>query len=134
QTLGAGGFKVALTPYRSAAEDWADVMLPVSPFTETSGTFVNAEGRAQSFKGVVPPVGDTRPAWKVLRVLGNLSDLQGFDEETSEAVRDAVLDGDYRERLSNALTLPEAGMSVSAEQTSQSAEGSSEAPAEGAGI
>ena len=101
ETLSAGGFKVALTPYRSAAQDWADVMLPVSPFTETSGTFVNAEGRAQSFKGVVPPLGDTRPGWKVLRVMGNLLELQGFQEETSEAVRDAVLTGDYKERLAN---------------------------------
>src|SRR5699024_4681381 len=103
ETLKAGGFKVALTPYISAAEDWADVMLPVSPFTETSGTFVNAEGRAQSFKGVVAPHADTRPAWKVLRVLGNLFQLQGFEEESSEAVRDLVLDGDFHERLSNDL-------------------------------
>src|SRR5699024_5718510 len=64
ETLKAGGFNLALTPYVSAAEDWADVMLPVSPFTETSGTFVNAEGRAQSFKGVVAPHGESRPAWK----------------------------------------------------------------------
>ncbi|HLR12676.1 MAG TPA: NADH-quinone oxidoreductase subunit NuoG [Burkholderiaceae bacterium] len=103
-TLKAGGFKVALTPYRSAAQDWADVMLPVSPFTETSGTFVNAEGRAQSFKGVVPALGDTRPAWKVLRVMGNLFELQGFEEESSEAVRDAILDGNYRDQLSNRIT------------------------------
>src|SRR5690606_32185326 len=87
QTLNAASFKVALTSFRSAAEQWADVMLPVSPFTETSGTFVNLEGRAQSFKGVAAPHADTRPAWKVLRVLGNLLDLQGFDDETSESVR-----------------------------------------------
>src|SRR5690625_4889829 len=103
ETLKGAGFKVALTPYYSAAEDWADVMLPVSPFTETSGTFVNAEGRAQSFKGVVAPHADTRPAWKVLRVLGNLFQLQGFEEETSEAVRDNTLDGDYQQRLNNAV-------------------------------
>ena len=71
--------------------DYADVLLPVSPFTETAGTFVNCEGRAQSFHGVVKPLGDTRPAWKVLRVLGNLLGLEQFDYETSEAVRDAVL-------------------------------------------
>ncbi|MFA5521368.1 MAG: NADH-quinone oxidoreductase subunit NuoG [Castellaniella sp.] len=103
QSLDKGGFKVALTAWRSPVEDWADVMLPVSPFTETSGTFVNAEGRAQSFKAVVSPYGDTRPAWKVLRVLGNLLQLQGFDEESSEAVRDAVLAGEFRERLDNRL-------------------------------
>jgi NADH-quinone oxidoreductase subunit G len=71
--------------------DYADVLLPVSPFTETAGTYVNAEGRAQSFNGTVKPLGDTRPAWKVLRVLGNLLGLSGFDYETSEAIRAEVL-------------------------------------------
>ncbi|MYN13641.1 NADH-quinone oxidoreductase subunit G [Pusillimonas sp. TS35] len=101
QALKDAAFAVALTPFRSAAQDWADVMLPVAPFTETSGTFVNAEGRVQSFKGVAAPYADTRPAWKVLRVLGNLFELQGFDDETSESVRDAVLVGGVDGRLSN---------------------------------
>jgi NADH-quinone oxidoreductase subunit G len=60
--------------------DYADVLLPITPFTETSGTFVNAEGRVQSFNGVVRPLGDARPGWKVLRVLGNLLALPGFDQ------------------------------------------------------
>jgi len=75
----------------SAALDYADVMLPISPFTETSGTYVNAEGRAQSFNGVVKPRGDARPAWKVLRVLGNVLNLDGFGYASSEEVRDEVL-------------------------------------------
>jgi len=79
---------VALASYRSFAADYADVLLPVAPFTETSGTFVNCAGRMQSFNGVVKPLGQTRPAWKVLRVLGNLMSLQGFDYESSEAIRD----------------------------------------------
>ncbi|MGR0064380.1 NADH-quinone oxidoreductase subunit NuoG [Bordetella bronchiseptica] len=99
-------FAVALTPYRSAAQDWADVMLPVAPFTETSGTFVNAQGQPQSFKGTVAPFGQTRPAWKVLRVLGNVLHLAGFDEETSETVRDAALAGGVEARLSNAISAP----------------------------
>ena len=103
QVLKSSGFAVALTSYRSAAEDWADVMLPVAPFTETSGTFVNAEGRVQSFKAVAAPLGDTRPAWKVLRVLGNFFQLQGFDEESSETVRDAVIAGGVTGRLSNEI-------------------------------
>ncbi|UYO92707.1 NADH-quinone oxidoreductase subunit NuoG [Pollutimonas sp. M17] len=103
QALKSAGFAVALTSFRSAAQDWADVMLPISPFTETSGTFVNAEGRAQSFKGVAAPFADTRPAWKVLRVLGNLFELQGFDYETSEAVRDTVMVGGLDGRLSNEI-------------------------------
>ncbi|SAI73754.1 NADH dehydrogenase subunit G [Bordetella ansorpii] len=96
-------FAVALTPYRSSAQDWADVMLPVSPFTETSGTYVNAQGAAQSFKGTVAPFGQTRPGWKVLRVLGNVLQLPGFDDETSESVRDTVLAGGFENRLSNAV-------------------------------
>jgi len=87
-------FVVALSPFEHRALDYAEVILPVAPFTETAGTFVNAEGRAQSFAGVVRPLGDTRPAWKVLRVLGNLLDLPGFDQDSSEAVRAGMdLDG-----------------------------------------
>ena len=95
---------VVMTPFKTAAHDIADVMLPIAPFTETSGTFVNAEGRVQSFHGVVRPLGDTRPAWKVLRVLGNMLGLNGFDFEISEEVRAEAL-GDaatLASRLSNA--------------------------------
>ena len=84
--------------------DYADVLLPVSPFSETSGTFVNCEGRAQSFNGTVKPLGDTRPAWKVLRVLGNLLELSGFDYDTSEAIRDELFGkgvSDLSSKLSN---------------------------------
>jgi NADH-quinone oxidoreductase subunit G len=84
---------VAMTAFRSAADRHATVLLPIAPFTETSGTFVNTEGRAQSFNGAVKPRGETRPAWKVLRVLGNLLELDGFDYESSEAVRSEVTGG-----------------------------------------
>jgi NADH-quinone oxidoreductase subunit G len=77
---------VALTAYRSAAESVASLMLPIAPFTETSGSFVNLEGRLQSFQAAVPPQGATRPGWKVLRVLGNLLDVPGFDQSSSEEV------------------------------------------------
>ncbi|MEO8135496.1 MAG: NADH-quinone oxidoreductase subunit NuoG [Betaproteobacteria bacterium] len=93
---------VALTSWKHAAVDYADVMLPVSPFTETSGSFVNCDGTVQSFNGVVRPLGETRPAWKVLRVLGNLLGVAGFEYDSSEAVRDAVLaGGEVAARLSN---------------------------------
>ncbi len=71
--------------------DYADVLLPIAPFSETSGTFINCEGRAQSFNGTVKPLGETRPAWKVLRVLGNLLGISGFDYETSESIRAEIL-------------------------------------------
>ncbi|HJV63383.1 MAG TPA: NADH-quinone oxidoreductase subunit NuoG [Albitalea sp.] len=92
---------VAMSPFRNAALECADVLLPIAPFSETSGTFVNAEGRVQSFHGVVKPLGDTRPAWKVLRVLGNMLALPGFDFETSEEVRAEALPGEPASRLSN---------------------------------
>jgi len=93
--------------------DYADVLLPVAPFAETSGTFVNAEGRAQSFNGTVKPLGEARPAWKVLRVLGNILGLGGFDYETSESIRDELFEKgvtDLSAKLSNvARRAPVAG-------------------------
>ena len=76
---------VTLSPFKANLA-FSDVLLPIAPFTETSGSFVNAEGRLQSFHAVVKPRGDTRPAWKVLRVLGNLLDVPGFNFETSQDV------------------------------------------------
>ncbi|MES2887854.1 MAG: NADH-quinone oxidoreductase subunit NuoG [Pseudomonadota bacterium] len=105
---------VALTSFKSATLDHCDVILPVAPFTETSGTYVNAEGRVQSFHGVVRPLGDTRPAWKVLRVLGNLLGLKDFGFETSEQVREAAL-GDtasFTARLNNRVPAAAAKLSA----------------------
>jgi NADH-quinone oxidoreductase subunit G len=102
---------VAMSPFKHAMQ-YADVLLPISPFSETAGTFVNCEGRAQGFNGAVKPLGETRPAWKVLRVLGNMFDLQGFNYETSEEVRAEVLgsskaeEADLRSRLNNIADLP----------------------------
>jgi NADH-quinone oxidoreductase subunit G len=90
--LAAAGMVVTLSPFKTNL-DVSDVLLPIAPFTETSGSFVNAEGRLQGFHAVVRPLGDTRPAWKVLRVLGNLLDLPGFDADSSQAVLAAALPG-----------------------------------------
>lgn len=68
----------------------ADVIFPMVPFTETSGTFVNAMGTWQSFRGVATPPGDARPLWKILRVLGNFLELPGFDYASSEEIRDEL--------------------------------------------
>ena len=105
KALGAAEMVVVLSPFRSGLE-YADVILPTSPFTETSGTFVNAEGRAQSFVGVVKPLGETRPGWKILRVLGNLLGLQGFNQDSSEQVKTEALGvgTDFSARLSNATS------------------------------
>jgi NADH-quinone oxidoreductase subunit G len=95
---------VMLSAYRGRALELADVLLPIAPFTETSGSFVNAEGRMQSFNPAVKPRGAARPAWKVLRVLGNLLGLAGFDYDRSESVRDEACRADALEgRLSNAI-------------------------------
>ncbi|AZG15120.1 NADH-quinone oxidoreductase subunit NuoG [Cupriavidus pauculus] len=105
--LQQAGTVVVLSPFRSeAAMQYADVILPITPFTETAGTFVNAEGRAQSFNGVVRALGESRPGWKVLRVLGNLLDVPGFDFDTAESVRDAALVKLAPEQLNNATDAP----------------------------
>jgi NADH-quinone oxidoreductase subunit G len=102
--------QASLVVYMSAfkhapALEFADVMLPIAPYTETSGTFVNIEGRVQSFNGVVKTRGDARPAWKLLRVLGNVLNLDGFTYDSSEAVRDEVLGkgAEFVSGLSNEL-------------------------------
>ena len=76
---------VTLSPFKPNL-DFSDVLLPIAPFTETPGTFVNAEGRVQGFHAVVKPLGEARPAWKVLRVLGNMLGLPGFDCESAAEV------------------------------------------------
>ena len=101
--MAGAGLVVAFTSFKDARVDNADVLLPIAPFTETAGSFVNAEGRVQSFHGVVKPLSDSRPAWKVLRVLGNLLGLGGFNQETAEDVRAEALGdlGTVASRLDN---------------------------------
>jgi NADH-quinone oxidoreductase subunit G len=86
-TIGLQNFTVALTPFESEALlDAADLLLPVGTFAESSGTYVNAAGTWQSFPGIANPVGEARPTWKVLRVIGNLLDAPGFEYVCSEDV------------------------------------------------
>lgn len=88
QALRQSLFTVNLTAYRTPfMEEYAHVLLPIAPFAETDGTFVNVAGRRQSFQAAVPPLGDSRPAWKVLRVMGNLLGLDGFEYQSLDAVR-----------------------------------------------
>jgi len=92
-------FTVLLSPFRHGMA-YADALLPISPFTETAGTFVNCEGRAQAWNGIVKPLGETRPAWKVLRVLGSLLALPGFDFDSIDDVRASLpVAGDIAAKL-----------------------------------
>ncbi|TFW10009.1 NADH-quinone oxidoreductase subunit G [Oxalobacteraceae bacterium OM1] len=108
--LASAEMVVLMTPFKTGME-YADVLLPVAPFAETSGTFINCEGRAQGFNGTTKPLGEARPAWKVLRVLGNLLGLDGFGYETSEEIRAEVLgsklaeEADVLARLNNVAQL-----------------------------
>ena len=111
----AADMVVALSAYKHRAAEYADVMLPIAPFTETSGTFISSEGRVQSFRGAVKPLGEARPAWKVLRVLGNLLELPGFDQDTGEAVLDEILPGkDRANSIAGKLDNHIAGVAVQA--------------------
>jgi NADH-quinone oxidoreductase subunit G len=88
EVLGRTGFIACLTPYvTEQMKGYASVLLPVGTAYETSGTFVNCEGHRQVFNGAARPVGEARPAWKVLRVLANQLGLEGFDYQSSEEIR-----------------------------------------------
>src|SRR5262249_40127537 len=91
RTLAKAEFVVALTPFANdQLREIAHVLLPIGTFVETSGTYVNLEGRWQSQNGAAQPVGQARPGWKVLRVLGNLLNIGGFDYQSSEDVREEL--------------------------------------------
>ncbi len=113
-SLNAAQMVVTLSPFK-ANMGFSDVLLPMAPFTETSGTFVNAEGRVQGFHAVVKPLAETRPGWKILRVLANLMGLPGFDFESSQDVLKQISGIDTTQvaadRLSNAI---DADMTLSA--------------------
>ncbi len=91
RTLAAAQHVVAITPFVSdELREVAHVLLPMGAFAETSGTYVNLEGVWQSYAGATAPLGEARPGWKVLRVLGNLLGLDGFQYQSSEEVRDEL--------------------------------------------
>ena len=110
--LASAGMVVSMNAFK-ANMDISDLLLPIAPFSETPGTFINAEGRIQSFHAVVKPLGETRPGWKLLRVLGNMLGLGGFEQDSSRQVLDLALGAELAnasalpvERLSNATTRP----------------------------
>ena len=124
--MAAADTVVALTAYRSPELlEQADCLLPITPFTETAGTFVNCEGRVQSFNGVVRPRGESRPGWKVLRVLANTLRIPGFEQDSAEAVRAAALGGDVAARLSNEVAARLPGVKADAAGAAASTAGTS---------
>ena len=116
--LNTAGMVVTLSPFKTNM-DISDVLLPIAPFSETSGSFVNAEGRLQSFHAVVRPLGETRPAWKVLRVLGSLLGLSGFDADSSQAVLAAALPGAVSGAMVDAARLSNADVGAGAAAADQ---------------
>jgi NADH-quinone oxidoreductase subunit G len=102
RAVNAAEFVVSIAPFVSdALKGQADVLLPTGPFTETSGTFVNTEGCWQGFSGIATPQGDSRPGWKVMRVLGNQFGLDGFEQLSSEEIRDALQEQTGTVKLDN---------------------------------
>ena len=112
---------VALTAFKSDALENADVLLPIAPFTETSGTFMSMEGRVQSFTAVAKPLGECRPAWKVLRVLANTLGLAGFEFDSSEEIKTKIFNGEkpstvvWRSLNNNLKELVEIGVKIKSE-------------------
>ena len=110
---------IALSAFKSDdLLEVADVILPITPFTETVSTFVNAEGRVQTIQPAVKPLGDSRPAWKVLRVLGGLLDLEGFLLNMPEEVLGEALSDNYCAKLNNRSNLNSLSNSGSITSTS----------------
>ncbi len=97
---------IAMTAFKSAdLLEVADCLLPITPFTETAATYINAEGRVQSAQAVVKPLGQARPGWKVLRVLGNLLELPKFDADSADEVRDKALQAVGTTTLDDVITI-----------------------------
>lgn len=103
KSLSEAEFNVAFVSYASQAMKWANVVLPISPFTETSGSFINSQGILQSFKSVVSPLGLTKPAWEVICSLSAILGFPGFKYESFDSLKNSILDEDFRKKLSNSI-------------------------------
>lgn len=92
EMLSAAGFVCAISPFNGGVRDFAHVMLPVAAFGENEGAFINGEGKMQRFSAVAAPPAESRPGWKVLRVLGDALGLDGFRFNTLDEVREMMKD------------------------------------------
>jgi len=91
EALASAETVIVMSAYRSEAMmQYADCLLPIASFTETAGTVVNMEGRRQSYSAVVKPLGQSRPGWKVLRVLADLLKIPSLEFETIEDLRSSA--------------------------------------------
>lgn len=112
-TLAKAGTVIAMTAFDSAElREVADVLLPVTPYTETSGSYINAEGTLQTVQAAVRPLGEARPAWKVLRVLGQVLGLENYYFNSSDEVLAEALPTNFETQLSNQTTTVPAVTSV----------------------
>jgi NADH-quinone oxidoreductase subunit G len=106
QALAKAGTVIAMTAFDGAElREVADVLLPITPYTETSGSFINLEGSLQTTQAVVKPLGSARPAWKVIRVLGNLMNMDGFYFNSSDEVLDEAVPKNFAEQLNNTTSV-----------------------------
>jgi len=113
--LAKAGTVIAMTAYDSAElREVSDVLLPITPYTETSGSFINAEASLQSVQAAVRPLGEARPAWKVLRVLGNVLGLDNYYFNSSEEVLSEALPANFATQLNNATPVKPAAVNASA--------------------
>ncbi|MEX2352789.1 MAG: molybdopterin-dependent oxidoreductase, partial [Gammaproteobacteria bacterium] len=88
EALNAAGTVIAFTPYKSASlDEVADVLLPIALYAENEGTCINVAGTPQAFSACVPPQGESRPAWKILRVLANKLDVAGCDYQSLQEIQ-----------------------------------------------
>ena len=96
-------FVVQLTAFKPEAHDrHVDVVLPICSFAETAGSHVNCEGKIQTAQVAIKPVGESKPAWKILRVLGNFLNLEGFDQVTlNDVSQEALAAMDSADRMPN---------------------------------
>ncbi len=108
KALQAAEFVVSITPFADGEVlDYAEVLLPMAAFSETSGSYVNLNGKHQSFTGAVAPVGEARPAWKILRVLGNFMQFEGYEFESSAAVLSEMETRIAGKKINSEIMLPE---------------------------
>jgi NADH-quinone oxidoreductase subunit G len=82
---------IAFTAFKSnSLLDVADILLPISIYAENDGTYFNVSGTSQSFSSCVPSQGESKPGWKVLRVLADGLGIPDTDYENISEIQDEL--------------------------------------------